>query len=138
MSRAKALLKTYLDDMQTSSVSRWVRKTEFTEQPDGSVRRVILRGDGTVEKDEIIPTERWAEIEARAGSAKAFNKDNRSESNFSGGNYERCEEHLAKDANMVILDPDVADVFPDSASVNEALRALAGIIHARNKKGIHL
>jgi len=27
-------------------------------------------------------------------------------------------------ANVVVLDPDVATVFPDSASVNEALRSL--------------
>jgi len=36
----------------------WARKTEFTAQPDGSVRRVITRRDGTIEKDEIIPAER--------------------------------------------------------------------------------
>ena len=29
---------------------------------------------------------------------------------------------------VVVLDPDVAQVFPDSESVNQALRALAGII----------
>jgi hypothetical protein len=28
---------------------------------------------------------------------------------------------------MVILEPDVAEIFPDSKSVNEALRALAAI-----------
>jgi putative transcriptional regulator len=34
----------------------WVRKTEFFPLPDGSVRRVIRRRDGTVEKDHIIPS----------------------------------------------------------------------------------
>jgi hypothetical protein len=35
---------------------------------------------------------------------------------------------VAEGACIVTLDPDVAAVFPDSSSVNEALRALAGII----------
>ena len=40
---------------------------------------------------------------------------------------------VAEGACLVTLDPDVAAVFPDSSSVNEALRAIAGIIrqHAR-------
>ena len=38
MSRAKALLKNYLDEMQNQGGSRWTRKTEFTEGPDGSIR----------------------------------------------------------------------------------------------------
>ncbi len=31
-------------------------------------------------------------------------------------------------ANIVVIDPDVLDVFPDGASVNEALRALAPVL----------
>jgi hypothetical protein len=34
----------------------------------------------------------------------------------------------AEGVNIVRLDPDVAAVFPDSDSVNKALRALVGII----------
>lgn len=34
----------------------------------------------------------------------------------------------AEGVNIVQIDPDVAAVFPDDASVNEALRALAKII----------
>jgi hypothetical protein len=30
--------------------------------------------------------------------------------------------------HIVVLEPDVAKVFPDASAVNEALRALAGII----------
>ena len=33
--------------------------------------------------------------------------------------------------NVVLLDPDVAKDFPDSKSVNEALRALSSIIKRR-------
>ena len=35
---------------------------------------------------------------------------------------------------MVILEPDVADVFPDSKSVNDALRALAAIAQRPRKR----
>lgn len=44
----------------------WARKTEFTPQKDGSIRRVILRRDGTIEKDEIIPAEKAQVAAARA------------------------------------------------------------------------
>jgi hypothetical protein len=33
-----------------------------------------------------------------------------------------------KGTNVVVIDPDVLDVFPDSASVNDALRALAVVL----------
>lgn len=36
--------------------------------------------------------------------------------------------------NVVLLDPDVAEVFPDSVSVNRALRALAEIIREQSRK----
>lgn len=44
----------------------WARKTEFTARKDGSMRRVITRRDGTVEKDEIIPA---PEVPVRAARA---------------------------------------------------------------------
>ena len=34
----------------------------------------------------------------------------------------------ARGANVVVIDPDVLDVFPDGATVNEALRALAPVM----------
>lgn len=43
-------------------------------------------------------------------------------------------ERYSKGVNIVRLDPDVADVFPDSASVNDALRALAEIIRKREHR----
>lgn len=46
----------------------WVRKTEFAPLPDGSIRRVIRRRDGTVEKDHIIPSERAQVAVARAAT----------------------------------------------------------------------
>ena len=37
-------------------------------------------------------------------------------------------------ATAVVLEPDVAAVFPDATAVNDALRALAGIIERRERK----
>lgn len=51
----------------------WARKTEFTTQVDGSIRRVITRRDGTIEKDEIIPAEKAqvAVVRAATGLSQA-------------------------------------------------------------------
>lgn len=48
-----------------------------------------------------------------------------------GGVRGKYAERYARGTNLVRLDPDVAAVFPDSESVNRALRALADIIHDR-------
>jgi hypothetical protein len=42
-------------------------------------------------------------------------------------------ERYARGVNIVRLDPDVAAVFPDSASVNKALRSLAEIVRDRER-----
>lgn len=42
-------------------------------------------------------------------------------------------ERYARGTNVILLDPDLADVFPDSAAVNQALRALASIIRERRE-----
>lgn len=56
------------------------------------------------------------------------------EYDFSGGVRGKYAARFAAGANVVVLDPDVAEVFPDSESVNQALRALAGIIQHRAEK----
>ncbi len=53
------------------------------------------------------------------------------EYDFSNGVRGKYADRFAKGANVVVLDPDVAEVFPDSESVNQALRALAVIIRKR-------
>jgi hypothetical protein len=35
--------------------------------------------------------------------------------------------------NMVAIDPDLRDVFPDAEAVNQALRAIATVIRARSE-----
>ena len=49
----------------------------------------------------------------------------RPEYDFSGGVRGKFYKEYMKGTNVVLLDPDVADVFPDSQAVNTALRALA-------------
>ena len=49
-------------------VQKRARKTEFILQPDGSLRRLITRRDGTVEKDEVVPAEALAAVAARAST----------------------------------------------------------------------
>ena len=46
----------------------WARKTEFIAQTDGSVRRIITRRDGKIEKDEIIPAEKAQVAVVRAAT----------------------------------------------------------------------
>jgi hypothetical protein len=57
----------------------------------------------------------------------SVNDDMRPEYDFSGGVRGKYYEAYMQASNIVILDPDVAEIFQDSASVNEALRLLAKI-----------
>jgi len=56
---------------------------------------------------------------------KADIDDMRPEYDFSGGVRGKYLPRLAKGANVVVLDRDMARVFPTSKAVNDALRALA-------------
>ena len=55
------------------------------------------------------------------------------EYDFSKARRNPYAARFSKSTTMVVLDPDVAKDFPDSVSVNEALRALSGIIRRRSK-----
>jgi hypothetical protein len=46
---------------------------------------------------------------------------------FSGGVRGKYAARYAEGTNVVLLDPDVMEMFPDSKSVNEALRLLAKV-----------
>jgi hypothetical protein len=54
----------------------------------------------------------------------------RPEYGFSGGGCGKYYEAYMQSSNVVVLDPDVAEIFRDSASVNEALRLLAKVAKA--------
>ncbi len=65
---------------------------------------------------------------------KKQDSDMRGEYDFSEGVRGKYAERFAQGSNVVVLDPDVANVFPDSESVNKALRALAEIARQSNVK----
>ncbi len=66
-------------------------------------------------------------------SDKPVEPDMRAEYDFSRGIRGKYARRYAQGANLVVLAPDVAKVFPDSESVNTSLRALAGIIRRQGK-----
>jgi hypothetical protein len=65
---------------------------------------------------------------------KPQNEDMKPEYDFSHGVRGKYVSRLAEGANVIVLDSDVASIFPDSTSVNEALRAIAGIIQSHAPK----
>jgi len=58
------------------------------------------------------------------------------EYDFTGGVRGKYAKRYAEGANVVVIDPDVAEYFPDHDSVNEALRDLTAIIK-RQKRAEH-
>ncbi len=56
------------------------------------------------------------------------------EYDFSGGVRGKYAARFAQGSHVVVLDPDVAQVFADSESVNRALRALVEIIQHQSEK----
>jgi hypothetical protein len=56
------------------------------------------------------------------------------EYDFSGGIRGKYAEQYREGSNIVILDPDIAEMFPDSAAANQALHALAQIIQYQSKR----
>jgi hypothetical protein len=60
-------------------------------------------------------------------SEASVNDEMREEYDFSGGVRGKYYEAYKRSTNVVVLEPDVAEVFRDSASVNEALRLLVKV-----------
>ncbi|NOS99520.1 MAG: hypothetical protein HOP29_02715 [Phycisphaerales bacterium] len=59
------------------------------------------------------------------------------EFDFRGGVRGKYAERYKQGTNVILLEPDVARWFPDSASVNEALRACALILQSRSQKRVN-
>ncbi len=57
----------------------------------------------------------------------------RPEYDFSRAARGKTAARYAEGTNVVVVGQDVLDVFPDSAAVNEALRALAPVIRRQRK-----
>ena len=59
---------------------------------------------------------------------KKNDPDMLAEYDFKGGVRGKYAKRYEEGTNVVVIDPDVAEYFPDHDSVNEALRGLAAII----------
>ncbi len=70
---------------------------------------------------------------SRKARSRGNGDDLRAEYDFSGGVRGKHAARYAEGTNVVLLDPDVAAAFPNPATVNEVLRALAPFV--RSKKG---
>ncbi len=67
--------------------------------------------------------------------SKANHDTMRPEYEFAGAVRGATAARYRHSTNLVVIDPDVLDVFPDSVAVNEALRALAVVIrHGRRPR----
>jgi hypothetical protein len=53
---------------------------------------------------------------------------------FTGGVRGKYVDRYRRGRNVILLDPDVAQVFGDSKAVNQTLRALIELAHKRVKK----
>lgn len=55
----------------------------------------------------------------------------RPEYDFSGAQRGITAQRYAEGSNVMVIDPDLLDVFPDGGSVNQALRAFATVLRSR-------
>jgi len=53
---------------------------------------------------------------------------------FTGGKRGKYARRYAEGTNVVVLDPDVARLFPNREAVNETLRAVAQIIQIQERR----
>ena len=56
------------------------------------------------------------------------------EYDFNQGVRGKYADRIKRESSVIVLEPDVAAVFSDSAAVNEALRALLPIIHRQAER----
>jgi hypothetical protein len=54
-------------------------------------------------------------------------EDMRAEYDFSGAERGKYAARYAAGSNVVVLEPDVAQLFPNAKAVNDALRKVAGL-----------
>jgi hypothetical protein len=66
--------------------------------------------------------------------SKRSTDEMRAEYDFSGGVRGKYVDRYRRGTNVVLLDPALADAFPDSKSVNDALRALLAVATRSERK----
>ena len=73
-------------------------------------------------------------MKKRKSTTKESDRDTmRVEYDFSKGVRGVTAQRYARGANIVVIDPEVMDVFPDESAVNDALRALAPLVRTRRR-----
>lgn len=70
---------------------------------------------------------------AKRASSKADRDTMRPEYDFSGAVRGATAARYREGTNVVVIEPELLDVFPDGGAVNEALRALAPVIRRRSR-----
>ena len=118
------LAVTIFDPLHSGEEDRFV---SLGESHEGRLLVVVF-----TERDDNIRLISAREATRRRGRNMKKGKNRRDpemldEYDFSGGVRGKYAERFAEGTNLVVLAPDVAAVFPDSASVNEALRTLVRI-----------
>ena len=61
----------------------------------------------------------------KKASTRKVPSEMRDEYDFSGGVRGKYAGRFAQGSNIVVVDPDLASVFPDSRAVNAALRVIS-------------
>jgi hypothetical protein len=56
------------------------------------------------------------------------------EYDFSSGIKGKYSKKFAEGTNLILLDPDMIKIFPDSNTVNETLRTLSEVMKRKRKK----
>ena len=69
----------------------------------------------------------------KKATSRTAESEMRGEYDFSGGVRGKYARRYARGANVVVLEPDVAKIFPNSAAVNSSLRALAALVRQQGK-----
>ena len=62
------------------------------------------------------------------------NDEMRTHYDFTGGVRGKYARRYAEGTNVVVLDPDVARLFPNREAVNETLRAVAQIVQIQERR----
>ncbi len=70
---------------------------------------------------------------ARSRNRKNERDTMRPEYDFSRAVRGLTAARYARGSNIVVVDPEVLDVFPDGGTVNEALRALAPVLRRQRR-----
>jgi hypothetical protein len=66
--------------------------------------------------------------------AAAQDADMRDHYDFRGGVRGKYATRYAEGTNVVVLDPDVAEMFPNRELVNETLRAVGRVVELRERQ----